>query len=61
MTTHRYHKYSTAEEARHNLEIKMKELARLAVIKKKEFGDYLKKVEDEAIETVYRTYEECCE
>ena len=53
MTTHRYHKYSTAEEARHNLEIKMKELACLAVIKKKEFGDYLKKVEkveDEAIE-----------
>ena len=53
LMAHRYHKYSTAEEARHNLEIKMEELASLAVTKKKEFSNYLKKVkavEDEAIE-----------
>ena len=53
MTTHRYHKYSTAKEARHDLEIEMKDLASLAVIKKEEFGDYIKKVkvvEDKAIE-----------
>ena len=54
LMSHRYHKYSTAEEARHNLEIKMEELASLAVTKKKEFSDYLKKVkivEDKAIES----------
>ena len=53
LMAHRYHKYSTAEKARHNLEIKMGELASLAVTKKKEFSDYLKKVkivEDKAIE-----------
>ena len=53
LMAHRYHKYSTAEEARHNLEIKMEELASLAVTKKEEFNDYLKKVkivENEAIE-----------
>ena len=44
LMAHRYHKYSTAEEARHNLEIKMKELASLVVTKKEEFNDYLKKV-----------------
>ena len=50
---HKDHKYSTAEEARHDLETKMEELASLAVTKKKEFNDYLKKVkivEDKAIE-----------
>ena len=36
LMAHRYHKYSTAEEARHNLEIKMKELASLAVTKKED-------------------------
>ena len=53
LMSHKDHKYSTAEEARHNLEIKMKELAGLAITKKKEFGDFLKKVkivENEAIE-----------
>ena len=53
LMAHRYHKYSTTEEARHNLEIKMEELASLAVTKKEEFNDYLKKVkavEDKAIE-----------
>ena len=49
MTTHKYHTYSTAEEAQHNFE----ELATLAVTKKEEFNDYLKRVkivEDKAIE-----------
>ena len=53
LMAHRYHKYSTAEEARHNFEIKMEELASLAVTKKEEFNDYLKEVkivEDKAIE-----------
>ena len=53
LMSHRYHKYSTTEEARHNLEIKMEELTSLAVTKKEEFSDYLKKVkiiEDEAME-----------
>ena len=54
LMAHKDHKYSTAEEVRHNLEIKMKELAILAVTKKEEFSDYLKKVkivEDKAIES----------
>ena len=53
MTTHRYHQYITAEEARHNLEIKMKELASLAVTKKEEFSHYLRKaklVEDKVLQ-----------
>ena len=53
LIAHKDHNYSTAEEARRNLEIKMEELASLAVTKKKEFSDYLKKVkivEDKAIE-----------
>ena len=53
LMAHKHHKYSTAEEARHNLENKMEELAGLAVTKKKEFNDYFKKVkivENEAIE-----------
>ena len=53
LMSHKDHKYSTAEEARHNLEIKMEELTKLAVAKKEEFNDYLKKVkkvEDKAME-----------
>ena len=54
LTAHKDHKYSTAEEARHNLEIKMEELVSLAVAKKEEFNEYLQKVkvvEDKAIES----------
>ena len=54
LTAHKDHKYSTAEEARHNLEIEMEELVSLAVAKKEEFNEYLQKVkivEDKAIES----------
>ena len=54
LTAHKDHKYSMAEEARHNLEIKMEELVTLAVAKKEEFNEYLQKVkivEDKAIES----------
>ena len=53
LMAHKDHKYSTAGEARHNLKIKMEELASLAIAKKEEFNDYFKKVkivENEAIE-----------
>ena len=51
--THKDHKYSMAEEARHSLETKMEELASLVENKKEEFSKYLvkaSKAESEALE-----------
>ena len=50
---HKDHQYSTVEEARHNLETKMRGLMDSVVTKKEEFSEYLEKVdkvEGEALE-----------
>ena len=51
--SHKDHKYSLVEEARHSLESKMEELVSLAATKKEEFSEYLEKAskaEDKALE-----------
>ena len=43
---HNDHQYSLAEEARHTLETRIKELAGLVTEKKQEFSDYLEKASE---------------